>query len=226
MKVVSILSGGLDSTVALYQARDLGHTITSAVSFNYGQNHKKELEYAARTCAELGIKHHIIDLHAAGVTEAIKSGSSLLQGADAVPEGHYAEESMKSTVVPNRNMMMISIAGAIAVAEHANTVLIGVHAGDHFIYPDCRPDFIHSAEAALFFGNEGFGSFVQEMPTVWAPFIGNTKTDIGNLAYEMNVPITDTWSCYKGGDKHCGKCGTCVERKEALGENDPTEYED
>lgn len=227
MKVTLVLSGGLDSTVMAYKAKFERYDITSAVSFNYGQNHKKELEFAALTCKKLGIKHHIIDLHAAGVTDAIKSGSVLLQGADAVPEGHYAEESMKATVVPNRNMMMLSIAGAIAVAENSNQVGIGVHAGDHFIYPDCRPAFINSADFTLFVGNTGFGELGANVSkeAIWAPFIGITKTEIGDLACQLKVPILDTWSCYKGGAIHCGKCGTCVERMEALGDDDPTEYE-
>lgn len=216
MKVVSILSGGLDSTTALYKAVNDGADITSAVSFNYGQRHKKELDYAATTAEVYGIRHHIIDLWASGLTNALSSSTSSLidGGKTAIPEGHYAEESMKATVVPNRNMMMISIAGAIAVAEGADAVMVGVHAGDHAVYPDCRPEFVSAAGMALYLGNEGFGNL--KVAPVYAPFVHNSKDDIAVAAIRLGVPLHRTWSCYKGGDIHCGRCGTCVERLEAI----------
>lgn len=211
---VAILSGGLDSTTMLHVAINNGWTVTSAVSFNYGQRHKKELDYARATCDSLGIKHHVIDLWSSGLTGALApSGSSLVSDTE-VPDGHYAEESMKATVVPNRNMIMISIAGGIAVAEGAQCVMTGVHAGDHFIYPDCRPEFIANAAAALVVGNEGFG----DMHGIMAPFLESTKADIAYEAIMNDVPFESTWSCYKGGEIHCGRCGTCVERLEAIDE--------
>lgn len=212
LSVVVILSGGLDSTTLLYSELDRGSKVACAVSFNYGQRHKKELECARLTCLKLGIEHVVIDLSQSGLTEAIAvSGSSLVSDTE-VPEGHYAADNMKATIVPNRNMMMIAIAGAIAVARKADAVVTGVHSGDHFIYPDCRPEFIDHTSAALVVGNEGFGLEWGVM----APFSNWTKEDIAYEALRLNVPLYDTWSCYKGGEKHCGKCGTCVERLEAI----------
>jgi 7-cyano-7-deazaguanine synthase len=144
-----------------------------------------------------------------------------------VPDGHYAEDTMKATVVPNRNMMMLSIAGAVAIAEEAEFVATGTHAGDHFIYPDCRPEFIAAASAALLVGNTGFSS--PGFRGIVAPFIHSTKADICATGDVLGVPWDATWSCYKGGAIHCGRCGTCVERAEAFdlaGVDDPTEYED
>jgi len=211
---VAIFSGGLDSTTMLYDAIGEGWTITSAVSFNYGQRHKKELDYAKLTCSKLDVKHHVIDLWSSGLTGALAlSGSSLVSDTE-VPDGHYAEESMKATVVPNRNMIMLSIAGGIAVAEGAQCVMTGVHAGDHFIYPDCRPEFVAAAGQALVLGNIGFG----DIRGILAPFIESTKADIAYTAMILNIPLDETWSCYKGEDIHCGRCGTCVERLEAIDE--------
>lgn len=213
---VAIFSGGLDSTTMLYHMIANGWTIKSAVTFYYGQKHKKEIEYAMRTCSKLGIRHHIIDLDASGMTSAFNEGdttrSLLSDSEDAIPEGHYSEQSMKATVVPNRNMIMISIAGGIAVAENAQCVAVGVHQGDHFIYPDCREPFIFAAAKALVLGNEGFG----DMRGIIAPFLDGDKTRIAIEALRLNVPIHESWSCYKGDDIHCGRCGTCVERLEAL----------
>jgi 7-cyano-7-deazaguanine synthase len=219
----------------LYDLIDQRYKITSAVSFNYGQRHKKELDYAKKTAEKLGITHRVIDLHKAGFTDAIEaSGSSLVSDHD-VPEGHYAEDNMKQTVVPNRNMVMISIAISIAVAEEATFVATGVHAGDHAIYPDCRPEFIQAASQAGVLANKGFGSF----GGIVTPYVYSSKADIAEKAFRLEVPIEETWSCYKGGKIHCGKCGTCVERLEAIDEAlhrldpkgdfelmDKTEYED
>lgn len=210
--VIVILSGGLDSTTLLYYLLDRGYEVPCAVSFNYGQRHKKELEFAAHTCLKLGIEHVVIDLHKSGFTEAIAvSGSSLVSDTE-VPEGHYAADNMKATIVPNRNMVMLAIASSIAVARNADCVATGVHAGDHFIYPDCRPKFINRMSQAVTVGNEGFG---MEMGII-APFSSIMKEDIAFEALRVDVPLYDTWSCYKGGEVHCGKCGTCVERLEAI----------
>jgi 7-cyano-7-deazaguanine synthase len=220
-----------------YQLKDIGLGITSAVSFNYGQRHKKELEFARDTCADLGIFHHVINLWDAGLTSALVGpghASSLIASDVEVPEGHYAADNMKATVVPNRNMIMISIAGGIAVAEGAQYIATGVHAGDHDVYPDCRAEFITSAAETLSLANEGFGNLAS-LP-ILAPYVYQTKADIARNAIGLGVPLDKTWSCYKGGETHCGKCGTCVERLEAINEAaetlglsefvDPTVYED
>jgi 7-cyano-7-deazaguanine synthase len=196
--------------------RSSRHWSSSAVSFNYGQRHKKELEFAKQTVGKWDMPHHIIDLSQSGLVEAFAPSGSSLVTDTSVPEGHYGEDSMKATVVPNRNMIMLSIALGIAVSEGAQAVATGVHAGDHFIYPDCRPAFVLSAAVAGYLGNEGFGNLWRS--PIWAPFINKTKADIAYAAFTLGVPLHETWSCYKGGEKHCGKCGTCVERLEAIDE--------
>jgi 7-cyano-7-deazaguanine synthase len=219
-KLIVIFSGGLDSTTLVYDAHSQGFDI-ECVSFDYGQRHKKELEYASETTKMLGIRHDIIDL--SSLTQLLSvSGSSLISSME-VPEGHYAEDNMKATVVPNRNMIMLSIAGGIAVARHACGIATAVHAGDHFIYPDCRPDFIQATNHALVTGNSGFDTFDKisyegdELASaIKAPYIQMSKEDIACRAIHLGIPFEETWSCYKGGDIHCGKCGTCVERLEAI----------
>jgi len=213
-KLVVVLSGGLDSTTLLYDAVAQGADVVRAVSFNYGQRHKKELDYAKQSAEKLSIKHTVIDLWSSGLTEAFSNSESSLVTDTDVPEGHYGEESMKATVVPNRNMIMLSIAGGIAVADGANAVATGVHAGDHFIYPDCRPAFISTAASALALGNDGFGSL--DVAPIFTPYIFRSKNDIAFRAIELDVPLHETWSCYNGRENHCGRCGTCVERLESI----------
>jgi 7-cyano-7-deazaguanine synthase len=210
-KAVVVLSGGLDSTTLLYDSLEK-FEVVHCVSFDYGQRHRKELQYAELTCNRLGFPHDIVDL--SGLTHLINSSS--LTSNQKVPEGHYAEDNMKQTVVPNRNMIMFSIAGGVAVNDGANALLVGVHTGDHFVYPDCRTGFVGAASLALYLGNEGFGQ-LWRAPLV-APFIHKSKADIAYKALQLGVPLEDTWSCYKGGDIHCGRCGTCVERLEAIDE--------
>jgi len=210
-RVVVVFSGGLDSTTVVYDALNQGFTV-DLVSFNYGQKHKKELEYAKRTAIRLGLRHDVVDL--SSLTPLLAESGSSLVSETKVPEGHYAEENMKLTVVPNRNMIMLSIAGGLAVARGAKHVITGVHAGDHDVYPDCRYDFIMATSTALIEGNEGFG----DMQGVIAPYIGRSKADIAYRAIVLGVPLEETWSCYKGAHVHCGKCGTCVERLEAIHE--------
>jgi 7-cyano-7-deazaguanine synthase len=191
-----------------------------AVSFNYGQRHVKELMYATHTCAKLDMKHTIIDL--SSLKKVLES--SLTNPEMKVPEGHYAAENMRDTVVPNRNAIMLSIAYGVAVSEHAVLVGTAVHAGDHFIYPDCRPIFISALQAAFALGNE---DFQDPNLTLYTPFIGSSKADIVGVGARLGVPFKDTWSCYNGGSVHCGSCGTCVERYEAFalaGVKDPTYY--
>lgn len=224
-EAVVIVSGGLDSTVLAYRYARRGYSLT-VVSFDYGQRHAKELEYAQRTAIKLKAGFRRFDLEDVGGMLAAYSQSSLVAEGVEVPDGHYAEESMKQTVVPNRNMVMLAIAGSVAVAKGADVLATGVHAGDHFIYPDCRPDFIDALGRALVLGNEGFGSDEFRLE---APFVFVSKASIVLFGAELGVPFEDTWSCYRGGRIHCGRCGTCVERAEAFmlsGVEDPTEYAD
>lgn len=211
-----IVSGGMDSVTLLHEYKD---SVALAVTFDYGSNHaKKEIPMAQLHCKRLGIKHIIIPLDF--VHQYFKS--SLLEGADAIPEGHYAAENMKSTVVPFRNGIMLAIACGIAESSGLQKVMIANHAGDHAIYPDCRTEFINAMSEAV-----GLGTY--EGISIVAPYSDITKTDIARHGKKLGIDYTETWSCYKGGEKHCGKCGTCVERKEALrdaGITDTTEYED
>lgn len=211
-----IVSGGMDSVTLLYEYAD---TIALAVSFDYGANHNaKEIPFAKLHCQRLGIKHIVIPLQF--MHQYFKS--SLLEGAEAIPEGHYAEENMKSTVVPFRNGIMLSIACGIAESYELQNVMIANHFGDHTIYPDCRTSFIDAMNEAMI-----RGTF--KHITLLAPYTSITKTDIARKGKKLGINYAETWSCYKGREKHCGKCGTCVERREALqqaGIEDTTEYEE
>lgn len=211
---VIIVSGGMDSTTLLYDRRD---EIALAISFDYGSNHNaREIPYAEMHCKRLGIEHITIPLDF--MHKYFRS--SLLEGADAIPEGHYAAENMKSTVVPFRNGIMLAIAAGVAESRNLTKLLIANHGGDHTIYPDCRPEFISAMDSAT-----NAGTYVGVR--VVAPYTNITKGDIARIGKKLGIDYAETWSCYKGGEKHCGKCGTCVERKEALadaGIEDRTEY--
>lgn len=213
---VIIVSGGMDSITLLYDKQD---SIALGISFDYGSNHnKREIPYAEMHCKRLGIKHITIDL--GFMPQYFKS--SLLEGADAIPEGHYTADNMKSTVVPFRNGIMLAIAAGVAESNGLKNVLMANHAGDHTIYPDCRPEFVNAMDAATY-----AGTFVGVH--IVAPYTNITKADIARIGKKLGLDYSETWSCYKGGAKHCGKCGTCVERKEAMrdaGIIDTTEYED
>lgn len=212
---VIILSGGMDSVTLLHEYKD---RIGLAVTFDYGSNHaEKEIECAKYHCEQLGIAHIIIPL--AFIKEYFKS--SLLDGADAIPDGHYEDENMKSTVVPFRNGIMLAIACGIAESSGLNTVMIANHSGDHAIYPDCRATFMSYMHKAMMYGT-------YEHVRIFAPYTGITKAEIARIGKELGIDYSTTWSCYKGGDYHCGTCGTCVERKEAMrdaGIEDKTIYE-
>jgi 7-cyano-7-deazaguanine synthase len=212
-KAVAIFSGGMDSTVLIYDL--LKEYEVHALSFMYGQRHRKELDFAMRTARTLKIPHHIVPLNTLG---QLLGGSSLTDASLEVPEGHYTDETMRSTIVPNRNAIMLSIAYGHAIAIRAQVVATAVHAGDHAIYPDCRSSFLSLLEEAF---QEGCDSSIELV----APYVMKTKTEIAQLGMLLDVPFQDTWSCYKGGEIHCGRCGTCVERKEALYGFDPTRYE-
>lgn len=219
-KVVTICSGGLDSVTLAHDIAQAGHE-QELVSFNYGQRHVRELYYAARAAERLKIPHVVVDL--SGLAHVL-TGSALTDGKVEVPLGHYADESMRATVVPNRNAIMLSVAAGIAVARRAYHVAIGVHAGDHPVYPDCRPVFIQSMQDALQYATEGFAV---EGFGLLAPFLNLAKQDIVTIGASLGVPFELTWSCYQGGLKHCGACGTCVERREAFAladVEDPTVY--
>lgn len=227
-KALVVTSGGMDSTTALYWAMD-DFDIVESVSFHYGQKHKIELERAkviSRTM--LGIQHQVIEL------PQWSKKTALTDDNHDVPEGHYAHENMKQTVVPNRNSIMLNVAAGVAMDIGADHIVTGVHAGDHAVYPDCRPQFIGDLNQLLYTANEGFNP-----PVVLAPFVELTKADIATKGYQLGVPFELTWSCYKGGvddpDKlpgkkiQCGRCSTCVERIEAFylaGVEDTTPYAD
>lgn len=212
---VIIVSGGMDSITLLYDHKD---EIALGISFDYGSNHNaREIPFAKMHCERLGIKHITINLDF--MHQFFKS--SLLDGAEAIPEGHYADDNMKSTVVPFRNGIMLSIAIGIAESNNLDQVFIANHGGDHTIYPDCRPEFINAIDAAATAGTYNNVKVV-------APYTKITKSDIARIGKKLGIDYTETWSCYKGGEVHCGKCGTCVERKEALAEagiEDKTIYE-
>lgn len=210
-----VLSGGLDSTVALAWAIEEANLYDNgpvrALSFDYGQRHRRELEAATAITIHYGVPHTIVELDMPG-------SSALTDAAVDVPDGHYAEQTMKATVVPGRNLLFA--ANAIAHSELGGHVWVGVHAGDHPIYPDCRPEFW---DALRHLTAEAYGVGVV------TPFITASKADIARKGHDLGAPLGLTWSCYKGGTTHCGRCGTCVERAEAFhlaGVTDPTTYED
>lgn len=221
-KGVAIVSGGMDSVTLAHMLAETTREL-HLVSFDYGQRHKKELVFARECASSLGARFDVIDL--SGVQPLLK-GSALTDPDVDVPEGHYAHESMKLTVVPNRNAIMLAIATGIAVAEKANYVATGVHAGDHFIYPDCKPEFILAMSRAMILGNEGFAT---DDFAIEAPFSSMGKHNIVEVGFSIKhqVDYSKTWSCYKGEEVHCGVCGTCTERREAFslaGYPDPTIY--
>ena len=211
---VIIYSGGLDSTTLLYEERE---RLALAVTFDYGSNHAAhEIVCARHHCTLLGIEHLVINLDFMGRYFQ----SSLLDGADAIPSGNYDEENMKSTVVPFRNGIMLSIACGLAESRGLKRVLIANHGGDHAIYPDCRPEFISAMDAAM-----RAGTYVHV--EIAAPYTHLTKADLVRRGAQMGIDYGQTYSCYRGGDRHCGTCGTCTERREAFrlaGIPDPTQY--
>ena len=215
-KAVVIFSGGMDSFTVLNMAVKQGFEIY-ALSFNYGQRHKKELDYASRACAALGVNHKIIDISA--INELI-GGSSLTSDIE-VAEGHYQEESMKTTVVPNRNMILLSMAVGYAVSLGATKVFYGAHSGDHAIYPDCRPEFVNKMNDVCAIAN-------YEAVEIVTPFLHDSKDAILAAGLAMGLDYGQTWTCYNGREKACGKCGACQERLEAFANNqavDPLTYE-
>jgi len=219
MKTLVICSGGLDSVSLAHMTAET-RTLSRLVAFDYGQRHVKELAYAKAAADRLAVPFHRIDLRPVGAT---LTGSALTDAIN-VPDGHYAEDSMRITVVPNRNAIMLSIAFGIAAAQGDEAVATAVHSGDHFIYPDCRPAFTDAFDAMQRVALEGYAEVA-----LWTPFVHRTKADIVTEGARYATPFAETWSCYKGGEHHCGRCGTCVERREAFhlaGVEDPTVYAD
>lgn len=204
MKTILIYSGGMDSTTLLYKLLRAGNRV-QALSFDYGQRHRKELQSAQKICRRLKVPHKIVDI---AVVKDLMKGSALTSKIK-VPEGHYASKRMKITVVPNRNMIFLALAIAQAVSLKFNRVAMAVHAGDHAIYPDCRPAFIKAMRSVSKIAN-------YQSIDVYTPFLNITKRDIARLGRFLGVPYELTWTCYKGLKKPCGKCGACVERTEAL----------
>lgn len=217
MKLLAVLSGGMDSTAAIAYMRSKDHEVVEAINFAYGSKHNEQERQAARDVAafyKIPLRECSLDF----VAQNFKS--DLLQTGGDIPEGHYADPSMKKTVVPFRNGIMLSIAAGYAESIDADGILIGNHAGDHAIYPDCRAPFIVSMIQAIHHGT--YKHIVLE-----SPFVMMSKTKIAELGHRFGAPFHLTYSCYKGGDVHCGRCGTCFERIEAFrdaGVTDPTEY--
>ena len=218
MNYVLLYSGGLDSSVLLYDLKSKGHTL-HALSVVYWQRHSRELEAAKAICSRLEVSHQILDVSS---LRDVLSGNSQTDLSVEVPEGHYTEESMKLTVVPNRNMIFLSLALAAAISKKFDGVAYAAHGGDHAIYPDCRPEFVEAMQKAAALCD-------WHHVELHAPYVQMSKAEIVKRGIQLDVPFDLTWSCYKGKGQHCGKCGTCVERREAFALNqidDPTSYEE
>lgn len=219
MKTLVVCSGGMDSVVLAHKVA-AENILLGLVTFDYGQRHKKELTFATDCARRLNVTHDIIDITAIG---AHLTGSALTDDLD-VPDGHYAQDTMKITIVPNRNAIMLAIAFGVAAAKGGDAVATAVHGGDHFIYPDCRPGFIDAFETMQRHALDGYADI-----QLLAPFVHISKSEIARIGADIGVPFVETWSCYKGQDVHCGCCGTCVERREAFylaDIKDPTAYVD
>lgn len=219
MNALLICSGGFDSVTLAYRLA-AENALGALLTFDYGQRHRKEIDAARLAAERLEVPHLVMDIASIG---SQLSGSALTDDI-AVPHGHYSEANMKLTVVPNRNAIMLTIAFGVASARGFDSVALAVHGGDHFIYPDCRPDFIQLFGQMQAKALDG----VAEV-TLFAPYVNADKTEIARDAARFTVPVADTWSCYEGGRIHCGRCGTCVERIEAMAQAcvaDPTPYQD
>jgi len=217
MKCIIIMSGGLDSTTLLYWVLKQGYE-PNVLSFDYGQRHKKELDFATRTCEKLGVNHKIVDIRS---FQELLKGSALTSESVEVPEEHYSHESQKMTIVPNRNAIMLNIAVGYAVSIGAEEVFYAAHYNDRTIYPDCRWEFVESINITSKLANDN------PRLKIVAPFVHKTKAEIVKIGSKLGVPFEDTWSCYNGNEKACGVCGTCRERIEAFQLNnlhDPVEY--
>jgi 7-cyano-7-deazaguanine synthase len=216
MKAVVLFSGGLDSTVLVHHLLQEKADL-KLLSIDYGQRHHKEIISSTQIAESLGVPHFVLSLPSLG---QLLGGSALTDQEISLPEGHFAVYSIKATVVPNRNMILLSLAAGHAISLKYDTVAYAAHAGDHTIYPDCRPEFADSMAHALTLADWSSINLLR-------PFVHWSKADLVRHGKKIGVPFEKTWSCYAGGDVHCGKCGTCVERKEAfelVGLSDPTQY--
>ena len=205
MNTVIIFSGGMDSTTLLYDLLACGDSV-EAIGINYKQRHGKELSCAEGICKDLGVRLDVLDLSALA---QFLTGSSQSDPSIPGPFGAYDAPTMKLTVVPNRNMFMLSVAGAVAIARKADRLAYGAHAGDHTIYPDCRPEFVEAMERS-------FGLCDWHKLGLYAPYLSMTKGDICKRGEMLGVPYEKTWTCYVGGESPCGQCGACTERIEAF----------
>ncbi len=212
-KALIILSGGLDSTVLAHEVVARGDCQLAALSFDYGQKHTRELACAAAQAKQLGIEHTIVALP---FINALFNSALLSNSDEEIPHGHYEDESMKQTVVPNRNMIMLSIAAGVALSQDRSALYYGAHSGDHAIYPDCRADFVAAMQQAL-------GLCDWQTIDLQVPFLHLDKPEIVRRGAALGVDFGQTWTCYTGGDTPCGKCGSCVERSEAFAANGLTD---
>ena len=211
-----VVSGGMDSTTMLHEYAD---RIALAITFNYGSNHNaREIECARYNCDRLGIELVVVDMPFVGQLFE----SSLLSGAEAIPEGNYDDDNMRSTVVPFRNGIMLAVAAGLAESRGLKHLMMANLGGDHAIYPGCRRGFGDAMSRAIAEGT-------YDRITIDAPYTDITKTDIARRGAALGIDYSHTYSCYKGGEKHCGRCGTCTERRQAFadaGLPDPTVYEE
>ncbi|OHD27733.1 MAG: 7-cyano-7-deazaguanine synthase QueC [Spirochaetes bacterium GWC1_27_15] len=217
-KAVIILSGGMDSVTLLYDILSRGYDVF-ALSVNYGQKHSKELVCAKNICKKLNIEHIVLDLSM--LSQSVFKKSALTSKETSVPDGYYNDENMKQTVVPNRNMVLLSLATGYAISIGATKIFYGAHAGDHDIYPDCRSEFVDAMKKVIELADWA-------KVELNAPYLNITKKEILEIGFKLNVDYSNTWTCYKGGEKACGVCGSCQERLEAfnnLNIKDPLDYE-
>lgn len=221
MKAVIILSGGADSSTLGYLLKSQGYNQLICVTYNYGQKQVKELEFAKIIAKKLNAVHHIIDVT---FMKKFLKGSGLTDDSIDVPHGAYTKENMSITVVPNRNTMLLSMAWSIACVEKADVLAYGAQCGDHYLYPDTRPDYFNAMNLALRLGTEDCRKNNLELI---APLLHKSKAEVITLGHKLGVPFEDTWSCYEGGEVHCGKCGACQSRAGGFKEAkviDPTVY--
>jgi 7-cyano-7-deazaguanine synthase len=216
-KAIVIYSGGLDSTTLLYHLRAESWEV-KALSVDYGQRHReRELAAAETICARLGVERRALDLRS--LVDFFGS-NSLTNLSMAVPEGPYGPATIPLTTVPNRNMILLSVGIAWAASLQFTAVAFGAHSGPHTNYPDCSPEFAEAMDSAA-------GQCDDRKIAVLAPLVRWDKGDIVRRGVELGVPFELSWSCYKGGEKHCGRCGTCVDCRNAfakVGLNDPVVY--
>lgn len=213
---VVLLSGGMDSATLLAEAVRVFDKVRT-LTLNYNQRHKREIESAKQVAEFYKVPHTVVDVSS---INNLLQGSSLTSSSVSVPKGHYEEESMKATVVPGRNTVLLSIAAGHAASLGFSHISFAAHAGDHAIYPDCRPVYVDAMRRVLTY-------FHYAPVQIWAPFLEFTKIDLVREGLKIGVPFNLTWTCYEGGEEACGKCGSCTERIEAFVMNktaDPIPY--